>query len=41
MVTGKLTTFAKKSQYQIIIDMVAPAGVGALMALLEERRAML
>ncbi|MDA0369813.1 MAG: exodeoxyribonuclease VII large subunit [Proteobacteria bacterium] len=38
VVTGKLTTFAKKSQYQIIIDMVAPAGVGALMALLEERR---
>ncbi len=41
VVTGKLTTFAKKSQYQIIIDMVAPAGVGALMALLEERRAKL
>jgi len=38
VVTGKLTTFAKKSQYQIIIDQVAPAGVGALMALLEERR---
>ncbi|MEQ8247399.1 MAG: exodeoxyribonuclease VII large subunit [Alphaproteobacteria bacterium] len=38
VVTGKLTTFAKKSQYQIIIDSVAPAGVGALMALLEERR---
>ena len=38
VVTGKLTTFAKKSQYQIIIESVAPAGVGALMALLEERR---
>lgn len=38
VVTGKLTTFAKKSQYQIIIESVEPAGVGALMALLEERR---
>jgi exodeoxyribonuclease VII large subunit len=41
VVTGKVTTFAKKSQYQIIIDAVAPAGVGALMALLEERRSKL
>ena len=38
VVTGKLTTFAKKSQYQIIIESVEPAGVGALMALLEDRR---
>jgi len=36
--TGKITTFAGKSSYQIIIDSLEPAGVGALMALLEERR---
>jgi exodeoxyribonuclease VII large subunit len=36
--TGKLTTFAGKSSYQIVIESLAPAGVGALMALLEERR---
>ncbi|MDX6806883.1 exodeoxyribonuclease VII large subunit [Terrihabitans rhizophilus] len=36
--TGKLTTFAGKSSYQIVVDSIAPAGVGALMALLEERR---
>lgn len=36
--TGKITTFAGKSSYQIIIDTLEPAGVGALMALLEERR---
>lgn len=36
--TGKITTFAGKSSYQIVIDSLEPAGVGALMALLEERR---
>ncbi len=36
--TGKITTFAGKSSYQIIIDSLEPAGIGALMALLEERR---
>lgn len=36
--TGKITTFAGKSSYQIIVDSLEPAGVGALMALLEERR---
>ena len=35
---GKLTTFAGKSAYQLIIDTIEPAGLGALMALLEERR---
>uniref|UniRef100_UPI000C302827 exodeoxyribonuclease VII large subunit n=1 Tax=Bosea sp. FBZP-16 TaxID=2065382 RepID=UPI000C302827 len=35
---GKITTFAGKSSYQIIIDSLEPAGIGALMALLEERR---
>ncbi len=36
--SGKLTTFPGQSRYQIIIDNIEPAGVGALMALLEERK---
>lgn len=36
--TGRLTTFPGSSKYQIVIDAIEPAGVGALMALLEERR---
>jgi exodeoxyribonuclease VII large subunit len=36
--TGKLTTFPGGSKYQIVIEALEPAGVGALMALLEERR---
>jgi exodeoxyribonuclease VII large subunit len=36
--TGKLTTFPGQSKYQMVIDTLEPAGVGALMALLEERR---
>jgi exodeoxyribonuclease VII large subunit len=36
--TGKLTTFPSRSRYQIVVDMLEPAGAGALMALLEERR---
>lgn len=36
--TGRITTFAGKSSYQIIIDTIEPAGVGALMALLDERK---
>src|SRR5690349_14191034 len=36
--TGKLTTYPGKSSYQIVIDSLEPAGVGALMALLEERK---
>jgi exodeoxyribonuclease VII large subunit len=38
IVTGKITSYPGKSSYQIIIEAVEPAGVGALMALLEERR---
>lgn len=38
IVTGKLTTFPGQSRYQIIIERMEPAGAGALMALLEERR---
>jgi exodeoxyribonuclease VII large subunit len=36
--TGKVTTYPGKSSYQIVIDVIEPAGAGALMALLEERR---
>ena len=36
--TGRITTFPGKSTYQIVIDSIEPAGVGALMALLEARR---
>ncbi len=36
--TGRLTTFPRSSKYQIVIDQIEPAGAGALMALLEERR---
>jgi exodeoxyribonuclease VII large subunit len=36
--TGKLTSYPGKSSYQIIIENVEPAGAGALMALLEERK---
>ena len=36
--TGKITTFANKSSYQIVVEAIEPAGVGALMALLDARR---
>jgi len=36
--TGKITTFAGKSSYQIVVETIEPAGVGALMALLDARR---
>lgn len=36
--TGKITTFPGQSKYQMVIDSLEPAGVGALMALLEERK---
>jgi exodeoxyribonuclease VII large subunit len=36
--TGRLTTFPRSSKYQIVIEQMEPAGAGALMALLEERR---
>ncbi|MEM8855748.1 MAG: exodeoxyribonuclease VII large subunit, partial [Pseudomonadota bacterium] len=32
--TGRLTTFAKKSSYQLVVEQLEPAGVGALMKLL-------
>lgn len=36
--TGKLTTYAARSKYQMVVDTMEPAGAGALMALLDERR---
>ncbi|NKB26384.1 MAG: exodeoxyribonuclease VII large subunit [Rhodobacteraceae bacterium] len=36
--SGKVTTFAGQSKYQIVIDDIRPAGVGALMAMLEKRK---
>ncbi len=36
--SGKLTTYAARSKYQMVVDHMEPAGAGALMALLEERR---
>jgi exodeoxyribonuclease VII large subunit len=38
IVTGRVTTFPGKSSYQIVIEQLEPAGAGALMALLEERK---
>jgi exodeoxyribonuclease VII large subunit len=41
IVTGRLTTYPGRSQYQIIIETMAPAGVGALLAQLERLKAKL
>ncbi len=41
VVEGKLSTYPGRSQYQLVIDRLEPAGVGALMALLEKRKKML
>lgn len=38
---GKLTTFPGKSSYQLIVDRMEPAGVGALLAQLEKLKAKL
>lgn len=38
IVHGKVTAFAGSSKYQIVIDRLEPAGAGALMAMLEERK---
>jgi exodeoxyribonuclease VII large subunit len=36
--TGRLTTYPGRSTYQIVIESLEPAGLGALMALVEERK---
>ena len=35
---GRVTSYPNGSKYQIVIDTLEPAGVGALMAMLEERK---
>jgi exodeoxyribonuclease VII large subunit len=39
--TGRVTTFGGQSKYQLVIEDIKPAGMGALMALLEKRKKML
>jgi exodeoxyribonuclease VII large subunit len=41
IVTGRITTYPGRSQYQIIIETMSPAGVGALLAQLERLKAKL
>ena len=36
--TGRITTYAGKSSYQIVVEALEPAGAGALLAQIEERR---
>jgi exodeoxyribonuclease VII large subunit len=36
--TGKLTTYPGSSRYQLVIESLEPAGIGALMAMLEARK---
>ena len=38
IVNGKITTYAPRSNYQLVVETIEPAGAGALMAMLEERR---
>jgi exodeoxyribonuclease VII large subunit len=38
VVTGRITTYPGQSKYQIVVDTLEPAGLGALMALVEERK---
>jgi exodeoxyribonuclease VII large subunit len=38
VVTGRLTTYPGRSKYQIVIDTMELAGIGALLKLLEERK---
>src|SRR4029450_1942054 len=40
IVRGRVTTYPDKSKYQIVIDQLEPAGAGALMAVLEQRKKM-
>src|SRR6266513_4841999 len=36
--TGRLTTYPGRSKYQLVVDSIALAGIGALLRVLEERR---
>ncbi len=35
---GRLTTYPQRSRYQLVVEAIEPAGIGALLAQLEERR---
>ena len=39
--TGKMTTYPGRSSYQVVVERMEPAGAGALMAILEKRKAAL
>lgn len=39
--TGKVTTYPGRSKYQIVVEHMEPAGIGAMLAVLEKRRKML
>lgn len=39
--TGRVTTFGGQSKYQLVIEDIKPAGMGALMAMLEKRKLLL
>lgn len=38
VVTGRITTYPGRSNYQIVVETLEPAGLGALMVLLDERK---
>jgi exodeoxyribonuclease VII large subunit len=38
IVTGKITSYAGQSKYQIAVELIEPAGVGAFIKILSERR---
>ncbi|MGK0266879.1 MAG: exodeoxyribonuclease VII large subunit, partial [Maricaulis sp.] len=38
IIEGRMSTYPGRSQYQLIVESMEPAGAGALMALLDERR---
>lgn len=38
--TGRLSTYPGRSSYQIVVEQMEPAGAGALLAMLEKRKAM-
>src|SRR5688572_25617564 len=38
VITGRVTIYEKRSNYQIIVDKFEPTGQGALLKLLEERK---
>ena len=41
IVSGRLTTFPGQSKYQLLVESIEPAGLGALMAMLDQRRRLL